>query len=336
VPQRLWLPSILVLVPIDGSNTIPEPALLISFDEEAVLESAVRIGLVILVALVAVLLLQRILNPLVRVAVREQMEKEPETEVEKRISTLSHVIYRTLLVVVMAVALVTILPEFGINAAALIAGLGLFGLAVGFGAQNLVKDIINGTFILVENQYGVGDVITIAGITGVVEDLNLRRTILRDLDGTVHSISHGQIDTTSNWTKSYSRVNLNVGVSYSSNLDHVIQVINHVGQELADDPEFKARIIDPPHVLRVDGFGDSSIDIKIIGETAPIEQWGIMGELRLRLKKAFDEEGIEIPFPQRTVHMAPAEPASRGRQSTPVEAQHGGGRPDDPRLDDGD
>ena len=227
------------------------------------------------------------------------MVGEPAIEVKKRIDTLSHVIYRTLLFVVLAVVVVTILPEFGVNAAALIAGLGLFGLAVGFGAQNLVKDIINGTFILVENQYGVGDVVTVGGITGVVQDINLRRTILRDMDGVVHSVGHGQVDITSNWTKSFSRVNLNVAVSYTTDLDRAIEVINGVGKELAEDPMYKGRIIDAPHVLRVDAFAESGIELKIIGDTAPIEQWTIMGELRLRLKKAFDAEGIEFPFPHR-------------------------------------
>ena len=155
-----------------------------------------RIGIIILGAIILISVLQRALDPVVRIAIREQMVNDPEIEIQKRIKTLSHVVYRTLLAVILAVALVTVLPEFGINAAALIAGLGLFELAVGFGAQNLVKDVINGTFILVENQYGVGDVVTVAGITGVVEDLNLRRTILRDLDGTVHSVSHGQLDIT--------------------------------------------------------------------------------------------------------------------------------------------
>jgi small conductance mechanosensitive channel len=296
--------------------------------------------------------------PIIGIAIREQMAGEPEIEVKKRIQTLSSVTYRTLLFVVLAIVVVTILPEFGINAAALIAGLGLFGLAVGFGAQNLVKDIINGMFILVENQYGVGDVVTIASITGVVEDLNLRRTILRDLDGTVHSVGHGQVDITSNWTKSYSRVNLNVGVAYNSNLDEVIQVINRVGKELADDSEYSGKITDPPHVLRVDNFGESSIELKIIGETAPIEQWGVMGELRLRLKKAFDEEGITLPFPQYVLppvqtdgasseFSRPSRPRpSRARSAAPssdrtanatppsVEPQSGGGRPGDPRLTD--
>ena len=321
--------------PFEEGIAIPEPLFLITLNEDAIAESAIRIGIMIVGAIVLITVLQRALNPLVRIAIREQMVKDPAIEVEKRIQTLSHVVYRTLLVIVLAIVIVTILPEFGINAAALIAGLGLFGLAVGFGAQNLVKDVINGTFILVENQYAVGDVVTVAGITGVVEDLNLRRTVLRDLDGTVHSISHGVIDTTSNWTKSYSRVNLNVGVAYESNLDHVIQVINRVGKELAEEPEFSSKIIDPPHVLRVDGFKESSIELKIIGETAPIEQWAIMGELRLRLKKAFDAEGISIPFPQRTIHVdGTAKPVEAKHPLEPVEEQRGGGEPGDIKLDD--
>jgi moderate conductance mechanosensitive channel len=259
---------------------------------------------VLIVALVSVALLQRLINPVIRVAIREQMAHEPDVEVKKRTDTLSHVIYRTTLVAVSVLVVITLLPEFGVNAAPLIAGLGLFGLAVGFGSQNLVKDVINGIFILVENQYGKGDVVTAAGITGLVEDLNLRRTVMRDLDGTVHFISHSQIGTVSNMTKSYSRVNLNVGVAYESDLDHVIKVINRVGLELSEDAAFAHLIKDPPHVLRVDKFAESAIEMKIVGETAPIEQWGIMGELRLRLKRAFDEEGIVIPFPQRTVHMA--------------------------------
>jgi small conductance mechanosensitive channel len=279
-----------------------------SSDIESVLESdafesAARIVLVVLAALVLVWVLQRALTPLVRVAIREQMANEPELEVQKRIETLSHVIYRTLLAVVLAVVVVTILPEFGVNAAALIAGLGLFGLAIGFGAQNLVKDIINGSFILIENQYGVGDVVTVAGITGVVQDINLRRTILRDMDGVVHSVGHGQVDITSNWTKSFSRVNLNVTVSYATDLDTATEVIDRIGKELSEDPQFTGKIIDPPHVLRVDAFTDSGIELKIVGDTAPIEQWAVMGELRLRLKKAFDAEGIEIPYILRPLPM---------------------------------
>jgi moderate conductance mechanosensitive channel len=259
-----------------------------------------RSMLVIVIAAVAVRLLQHLLGPLVRVAIREQMATEPELEVEKRIKTLSDVIYRTVLIAAVVLVIVTLLPQFGVNAAPLIAGLGLVGLAVGFGAQNLVKDVINGVFILVENQYSKGDVVKVADISGLVEDINLRRTVLRDLDGTVHFIPHSQIDTASNLTKGFSRVNFNVRIAYDQDIDKVFKVINQVGEELAQDPEFMHLIKEPPHALRVDNFTDSAIEVKVLGETVPIEQWTVMGELRRRLKRAFDEEGIVIPYPYRT------------------------------------
>ncbi len=262
-------------------------------------------GLRIIVVLVAVYvglrLLRHAMDPVVRGAVARQMEGEPEVEIEKRADTLTDVVYRTAWAVGMAIAVLTIMPELGINIAPLLAGAGIVGLAIGFGAQNLVKDTINGIFILVENQYGKGDVVNIAGIGGLVEDVNLRRTVLRDLDGAMHFIPHGEIATSSNLTKGWSRVNMNIGVSYGEDLDHVMAVIDRVGQELAEDPDFAPLIITPPRALRVDGFGDSGIDIKILGETQPIRQWDVMRELRLRLKRAFDAEGIEIPYPHRTL-----------------------------------
>jgi small conductance mechanosensitive channel len=282
---------------------------LITFNDEFrddVIDSAIRVLIVLALAFVGVLLLQRIINPVIRVAIKEQMTGQPQIEVTKRIETLSHVVYRTAMVAVLLIVVVTLLPEFGVNAAPMIAGLGLAGLAVGFGAQNLVKDIINGGFILIENQYGKNDVVTIAGVTGLVEDINLRRTTLRDLDGIVHFVPHSQIGVASNWTKNFSRVNLNVTVAYDSDLERVIAVINRVGAEMAQDPLFAATIMQPPQFLRVDGFSDAGIEIKIIGETAPIEQWPVMGELRLRLKKAFDAEGIIMTSNVRAMQLAAA------------------------------
>ena len=243
------------------------------------------------------------------------MKSEPQEEVDQRIDTLSHVVYRTLLLVVVLVTGVILMTEAGINVAPLIAGFGLVGLAVGFGAQSLVKDVINGLFILLDNEYSQGDVVTIANTTGIVEDLNLRRTVLRDLDGTVHHIPHSTIDVSSNWTKEFSRINLNIRVAYESNLDHVIEVINRVGNELAEDEDYASKFRTPPQVLRVDAFGDSSIEIKVIADTVPLEQWALMGELRLRIKRVFDDEGIVIPYPQRTLHLDTAKALMRdGKQ----------------------
>jgi len=268
---------------------------------EAFWTSGLRVILVIVAIYVGLRVVQRILGPAIRATVSAQMEGEPEVEVEKRVDTLSHVVYRTIWTVAVLIGLLTILPELGININALLAGAGLIGLAVGFGAQSLVKDVISGLFVLIENQYGKGDVVNIAGIGGLVEDVNLRRTLLRDLDGTVHSIPNGEVAVSSNLTRAWSRVNIVINVSYGDDLDHVFAVINRVGEEMGNDPDWSKDIIAAPKALGVEGFGDSGIDIRILGDTQPIRQWDVMRELRRRLKKAFDEEGIEIPFPHRTL-----------------------------------
>ena len=278
---------------------------------ETIWTHGLRIILIAVAIYVVLRILRHLIDPAVRAAVVKQMEGEPEVEIEKRVDTLGHVIHRTILLVAVLIGLLTILPEVGVNIGALLAGAGLVGLAVGFGAQSLVKDMINGLFILVENQYGKGDVVNIAGVGGLVEDVNLRRTILRDLDGAVHSIPNGEIAVSSNLTRQWSRVNMNVSVAYGEDLERTMAVIDRVGEELAQDPEFGPLIIGAPHALRVDGFGDSGIEIKILGETQPIRQWDVMGELRKRLKKAFDEEGIEIPFPHRVL-------VTRGAKATEV------------------
>jgi len=154
---------------------------------------------------------------------------------------------------------------------------------------------------LLENQFGVGDFVKIAGVMGMVEDVTLRRTVLRDLDGIVHNVPNGEIDIASNYTKEWSRVNIDISVGYGEDLDHVIEVINRVGTELSRDPKWAPMILKAPQVLRVDEFGDSGITIKILGETKPLAQWDVKGELNLRLKKTFDEEGIEIPWPHMKV-----------------------------------
>ena len=268
---------------------------------ETVWTTGVRVIVIVIVIYVALWLVQRALEPTIRATVAPQMKDAPQIEIDKRVDTLQNVFYRAIWIISVFVGLLTILPEFGINIGALLAAAGLIGLAVGFGAQSLVKDFISGLFILIENQYSKGDVISIAGVSGTVEDVDLRRTILRDLDGVVHSVPNGEIGVASNMTQSKSRVNTVIGVSYGDDLDHVFEVINRTGQELANDPAWSDAITDPPKVLGVDGFGDSSVDIRVLGETEPGRQWEVLRELRLRLKKAFDAEGIEIPFPHTTL-----------------------------------
>jgi moderate conductance mechanosensitive channel len=215
----------------------------------------------------------------------------------KRAKTLSGVLTGAIGIFMFGLTVFMILAELDIDIAPLLASAGVLGIAIGFGAQSIIKDTLNGLFILLEGQFNTGDVVKIAGVSGGVEDLNLRRTILRDLDGIVHIIPNGQITTVSNYTHEWARVNLNVPVAYSTDLDKAAAVINRVGRELADDPEFSPMIISAPQVLRVDKFADSAIEIKVLGDVHPMKQWPVTGELRRRLKKAFDEAGIEIPFP---------------------------------------
>ncbi len=197
--------------------------------------------------------------------------------------------------------LFSILSVLNIPIAPVLAGFGIVGVAVGFGAQYLIRDLISGVFIIMENQYRVGDVARVANVSGLVEKITLRKTVLRDLDGIVHHIPNGEIKVASNFTKNYSRVNMNISVSYGTNLDHAILVVNRVGEELAREEYWRDIIISAPKVLRVDNLGDSGIDLKIMGDVKPIKQWEVMGELRLRLKNTFDAEGIEIPWPHMKV-----------------------------------
>lgn len=273
-------------------------------DLQAVITSLTPSAGRILLILIATFILQKIANKAISKALKITAERKNVTnklEFEQRIDTITSVFHATVGVIIWGIAGFIILSELGINIAPILTGAGIAGLAVGFGAQNLVRDVVAGLFVLLEDQYSKGDVVDIAGKIGVVEDINLRRTVLRDLDGVVHHIPNGEAHVASNYTQEYSSINMNIGVDYDTNLDHAIKVINKVGQELAKDKEYKEKIEEAPNVLRVDKFADSAIEIKIVGTTKPIEQWAVMGEMRKRLKEAFDKEGISIPFPHRTI-----------------------------------
>ena len=264
------------------------------------------LGLLWAIGLVLVLAATATIPKIIEKSIQRSRGDQTEQEVTKRSETLSGVLVASLQAIIIAVIFFMMLSDIGLNIAPMIAGVGVVGIAIGFGAQSLVKDIISGLFILLENQYRKGDVVKIAGTSGLVEEINLRRTLLRDLDGIVHTVPNGEISVASNFTKGYSRVNLNISVGYNEDLDRAIAVINRVGKELAEDPAWSAQILKPPQVLRIDSLGDSGIDIKVTGDTKPIQQWAIMGELRLRIKKAFDQEGIEIPWPHTKVYFGNA------------------------------
>jgi small conductance mechanosensitive channel len=245
----------------------------------------------------------RVIVRAVRIAVVRDDNMSEEAE-KKREDTLIRIFTGATRIIFLVLAILMILQEAGLQIGPILAGAGIAGLALGFGGQYLIKDIITGLFIILENQYRIGDVVDIDGTGGSVTDISLRKTTLRDLDGTVHHFPHGSITKVSNLSKDWARVNLDIGIAYNSNLEHVIKVVNMTGMEIAEDPAFKEFIITPPQFLRVNDFADSAIIIKILGDTKPLKQWEITGELRKRLKIAFDREGIEIPFPQRVVRQA--------------------------------
>ena len=268
---------------------------------EWVLSHGIKIIIIIVISLIVARVLHHIIDVAVRKAVRPTGFISKEAE-EKRENTIIQILSGAARIILWLVVSIMILSELGVNVAPLLAGAGIVGVAVGFGGQYLIRDIITGIFLIWENQFRVGDAVCIGDVCGTVESVTLRVTILRDLDGTVHTIPNGEITRTSNKSNGFSRINMDIGVGYGDDIEKVQSVINAVGQELARDPEWKDSITTAPSFLRVNNFGDSSVDIKILGETKPGEQWAVAGELRKRLKYAFDKEGIEIPYPQTVVH----------------------------------
>ena len=266
------------------------------------MDTGIRVIAIIAAAVIIFLICRWTIPSIMKRTVSRRMAGEPETEIQKRTNTLSSILNKIAGVVITIIAIITILPEFGVNIATLIAGIGVGGLAIAFAAQNLVRDFITGFFIILEDQYRVGDVVTIAGASGSVEEIALRRTVLRNVDGHVITVPNGKVETSTNMTKKFSRANLNISVGYGENMKHVFDTINKVCQEMAEDPQWKDDFISAPSAIRVDKLGDSGIEIRVMGDTKPSRQWAVMGELRLRLKNTFDDEGIEIPWPHTKVY----------------------------------
>jgi small-conductance mechanosensitive channel len=223
-------------------------------------------------------------------------------ELEKRLDTLLGILRSIIKVIIWVMVGMLVLRKIGIDIAPIIAGAGIVGLAVGFGAQELVRDLIAGFFMLLENQIREGDVAIVNGTGGLVEHVGMRTIVLRDLSGVVHVFQNGKVNTLSNMTKNWSGMVFDIGVAYKEDTDKVAEVIQQVAEELRADPDFRDKILEPIEIFGVDGFGDSAVIMKARFKTVPIEQWAVGREYRRRLKKAFDEQGIEIPFPHRTIY----------------------------------
>lgn len=266
-----------------------------------------QIAIVLLIARVFLSVFHRPLKHLEEHLIkRGEAQGQPVEETTKRAETLSRLLRQTVAVAVWVTAGLVVLRQLGVEIAPVLASAGVAGLAVGFGAQNLVRDVISGFFLILENQVRVGDVAIINGTGGLVEQINLRTVVLRDLTGTVHVFPNGTVNTLANLTQSWSAHVFDIGVAYKEDTDRVVEVLRGVGRELKADKYFGPLILEDMEVFGVDAFGDSAVVIKGRIKTAPIKQWEVGREFMRRVKKAFDREGIEIPFPHRSIYFGEA------------------------------
>jgi small conductance mechanosensitive channel len=271
------------------------------------LEHAIRIVVIIAAAFISTRIIMRVVPRLRMYLVKRVTSgRGPDIELEKRAATMGGIFRRTAKAVIWLLAIVMILREAGFDIGPILAGAGIVGLAVGFGAQNLVRDVISGIFLLMENQVRVNDVAVINGTGGLVEELNLRTTVLRGLDGTVHVFPNGAITTLSNMTHGYSYYVFDVGVAYKEDTDRVVAVLREIAAEMMREEEYRSLILEPLEVLGVDKFADSAVIIKARIKTMPIQQWLVGREMNRRIKKKFDQLGIEIPFPHISLYFGEA------------------------------
>jgi small conductance mechanosensitive channel len=257
---------------------------------------------IILASAIALNIIQKKIIPRVIIAGIPKIRVESQDQLSTRSKTMASVLIKVIAIIIWIIAIVMVLGVIEVDIAPLLATLGVASLALGFAAQNIIRDFLQGFFIVLEDWYRIGDWVTISGVEGEVETVSLRRTVLREINGTMHVIPNSQIKFASNQTRDWARINLNVTVAYKEDISHVYQVINGVCQELKDDPNFGTNLTTTPSAMRVSDLGDYGVDICIRGYTKPGEQWGLTGELRKRIKNRFDQEGIEIPWPHTKVY----------------------------------
>jgi small conductance mechanosensitive channel len=259
--------------------------------------TGVRVLLILGGAYVLTRILRAVIGRLHKIFLPRAGTAAESAEQEKRVATIERLLQTLTTVVLMSLAGLVALHEVGVDVTPILTGAGIAGLAVGFGAQNLVRDVIAGILLILEDQVRVGDVVNINGRGGLVEDIGLRTIRLRDFDGAVHVIANGAINELSNLTTDYSYYVIDLGVAYKENVDRVMGVLREVGREFEADPAYAPKILAPLEIVGVDAFADSAVILKLRIKTLPREQWNVGRELRRRIKNAFDAGGIEIPFP---------------------------------------
>ncbi len=263
------------------------------------LTSGLRIGIIAILTFIAIKVAKFLANRFITSFSRQK----DDPEFQKRTQTLGSIVGYVLNIGILIATAMMVLGELGIKIGPVLAGAGIAGLAVGFGAQSLVKDIISGFFILLEDQIREGDVVQVGGQGGLVEKVSLRTTRLRDLAGNVHFVPNGKIEVVTNKTKDFSRYVFDIGVAYREDVDEVIDLIREVDASLRSEPIFKDDVLEPIEILGLDEFGDSALIVKARTKTLPNKQWSIAREFNRRLKKKFDEHDIEIPFPHLTLYI---------------------------------
>lgn len=266
-----------------------------------------RVGLVFVVGYIAIRFARLGLQQLERVMILTSDDSDQQSgTAQKRAATLTGILRTIALTAIWAIVIIESLQVVGLDIAPILAGAGIIGLAVGFGAQNLVRDLISGFFIILEDQIRLGDVAVINGTGGLVETITFRTIALRDFSGVVHIFPNGGINTLSNMSKDWSAFVLDMGVAYKEDTDRVVTVMQAVGEELRHDQELGPLMIEPIEVVGIENFADSAVTIRARIKTKPLEQWKVGREYRRRIKKAFDAQGIEIPFPHQTLYMGEA------------------------------
>jgi small-conductance mechanosensitive channel len=267
---------------------------------------AAMVAITVKVAIIAVIgialnIIQKKIIPRAIIAGIPKVREESRDQLATRTKTMAGLIMKVVSAIIWVIVFVMVLGEI-VDITPLLATLGVASLGIGFAIQNLIRDYLQGFFIVMEDWYRIGDWVTIAGMEGEVEKVSPRRTVLREVNGTMHVIPHSQIQCASNQTRDWARINLHVMVAYKEDISHVYQVLNGVCQELKDDPDFGTKLTTTPSAMRVSDLGAHGVDICIRGYTKPGEQWGLTGELRKRIKNRFDKEGIEIPWPHTKVY----------------------------------
>lgn len=260
-------------------------------------------GVAVLLIIICSFLAFALLKYLIRLVTKrvQSLDNVKGSDLDRRTETISNVLYSTGVALILGIATLMILTEFGVPVAPVLASVGVASIALGLGAQTLVKDVLNGFFFLVENQYTVGDVIEINGVSGTVEEMNLRITAVRDLNGTFHIIPNGEIRQVANKTRGWSRAVVDVGITYDEDVDTAVQVLREIGTAMTDDAEVQGLLLEDPIVTGIEGLDEWAVRVRIMVKTVPGQHWQVQRYMRHQIRHVFSQKQIKIAFPHQNI-----------------------------------